>query len=64
MKANYPYRIDEANGISYTWFTRMEYRGGTVMSDLWPKLTLFEDKYYDISTSQELVYIKFAICNN
>lgn len=48
MKANYPLRIDEANGIVYAWFTRMEYRGGAVTSDLEPKLTLFEDKYYDI----------------
>lgn len=48
MKANYPYRIDETNGIVYAWFTRMEYRGGAVSSDLEPKLTLFEDKYYDI----------------
>lgn len=48
MKANYPYRIDEANGIVYAWFTRMEYRGGAVTSDLEPKLILFEDKYYDI----------------
>jgi len=48
MKANYPYRIDEANGIVYAWFTKMEYRGGTVTSDLEPKLTLFDDKYYDI----------------
>lgn len=48
MKANYPYRIDEANGIVYAWFTRMEYRGGAVASDLEPKLILFEDKYYDI----------------
>jgi len=48
MKANYPYRIDEVNGIAYTWFTRMEYRGGAVTSDLCPKLILFEDKYYDI----------------
>lgn len=48
MKANYPLRIDEANGIVYAWFTRMEYRGGAVTSDLEPKLILFEDKYYDI----------------
>ena len=48
MNANYPYRIDEANGIVYAWFTKMEYRGGTVTSDLELKLNLFEDKYYDI----------------
>lgn len=48
MIANYPYRIDEANGMVYAWFTRMEYRGGAVTSDLEPKLILFEDKYYDI----------------
>jgi|GEM_PF-1911343 Predicted acetyltransferase len=48
MKANYPYRIDEVNGIVYAWFTKMEYRGGVVTSDLEPKLILFEDKYYDI----------------
>ena len=48
MKANYPYRIDEANGMAYAWFTKMEYRGGTVISDLEPKLVLFEDKYYDV----------------
>ncbi len=48
MKANYPLRIDEANGIVYAWFTKMEYKGGSVTSDLEPKLILFEDKYYDI----------------
>ena len=48
MKANYPLRIDETNGIVYAWFIRMEYRGGAVTSDLEPKLILFEDKYYDI----------------
>jgi len=48
LKANYPIRIDEENGNVYAWFTRMEYRGGAVTSDLEPKLTLFEDKYYDI----------------
>ncbi len=48
MKANYPLQIDEANGIVYAWFTRMEYRGGAVTSDLESKLILFEDKYYDI----------------
>lgn len=48
MKANYPLRIDEANGTVYAWFTRMEYRGGAVTSDLEPVLVLFEDKYYDI----------------
>lgn len=48
MKANYPLRIDKANGIVYAWFTRMEYRGGVVTSDLELKLILFEDKYYDI----------------
>jgi GNAT superfamily N-acetyltransferase len=48
MKANFPLRIDEANGIVYAWFTRMEYRGGPITSDLEPKLILFEDKYYDI----------------
>ena len=47
-KTNYPLRIDKANGIVYAWFTRMEYRGATVTSDLEPKLILFEDKYYDI----------------
>jgi GNAT superfamily N-acetyltransferase len=48
MKANYPLRIDKANGIVYAWFTKMEYRGGAVTSNLEPKLILFEDKYYDI----------------
>jgi ribosomal protein S18 acetylase RimI-like enzyme len=48
MKANYPYRIDEANGLVYAWFTRMEYRGGSVTSDLGPELILFEDRYYDL----------------
>lgn len=48
MKADYPYRIDEANGIAYAWFTRMEYRGGAVTADLEPKLIMFEDKYYNI----------------
>jgi predicted GNAT family N-acyltransferase len=48
MKANYPLRIDEANSIVYAWFIRMEYRGGAVASDLKSKLTLFEDKYYDV----------------
>ncbi len=28
MKENYPYRIDEANGIVYAWFTKMEYIAG------------------------------------
>lgn len=48
MKVNYPLRIDDENGIVYAWFTRMEYRGGAVTSDLEAKLILFEDKYYDI----------------
>ena len=48
MKPNYPYRIDEANGIVYAWFTKMEYRGGAVTSDLEPRLILFEDKYYEL----------------
>ncbi|TCL55219.1 acetyltransferase (GNAT) family protein [Kineothrix alysoides] len=48
MKANYPYQIDEENGMVYAWFTKMEYRGGVVISDLEPELTLFEEKYYDI----------------
>ncbi|MFT4147010.1 MAG: hypothetical protein QM644_21425 [Mobilitalea sp.] len=48
MKENYPLRIDDENGIVYAWFTRMEYRGGVVTSDLETKLILFEDKYYEI----------------
>jgi GNAT superfamily N-acetyltransferase len=48
MKANYPLRIDEANGIVHAWFIRMEYRGGAVTSDLKSRLTLFEDNYYDV----------------
>ncbi len=48
MKANYPLQIDVVNGMVYAWFTRMEYRGGGVTSDLESKLVLFEDKYYDI----------------
>ncbi|MHB1154722.1 MAG: GNAT family N-acetyltransferase [Eubacteriales bacterium] len=48
MKANYPYRIDEANNIAYAWFTKMEYKGGAVTSNLEPKLILFEDKYYEL----------------
>ncbi len=48
MKTNYPYRIDEENGIVYAWFIKMKYRGGAVTSDLDSKLTLFEEKYYDI----------------
>jgi ribosomal protein S18 acetylase RimI-like enzyme len=48
MKANYPYRVDEENGVVYAWFTRMEYRGGEVTSDLEPELVLFEDKHYDV----------------
>ena len=40
--------IDEANGIVYAWFTKMEYRGGVVTSDLEPRLILFEDKYYEL----------------
>ena len=47
MKPNYPYRVDEAEGVVYAWFTRMEYRGGALTSDLGPRLTPFEDKYYD-----------------
>ena len=48
MKPNYPYRIDEANGVVYAWFTKMEYRGGAVTSNLEPRLILFEDKYYEL----------------
>lgn len=48
MKANYPFKIDEANGIVYAWFIKMKYAGGPVTSDLGPKLVLFEDKYYDL----------------
>lgn len=48
MRADYPLRIDKASGIVYAWFIRMTYIGGIVASDLGPKLTLFEDKYYDI----------------
>ncbi|MDP4272170.1 MAG: hypothetical protein Q8909_18920, partial [Bacteroidota bacterium] len=48
MKLNYPLYIDEANSIVYAWFKRMQYKGGTVTSDLEPKLILFEDIYYDI----------------
>lgn len=35
MKANYPYQIDEVDGMAVT-------------SDLEPKLVLFEDKYYEL----------------
>lgn len=48
MKENYPYGIDEENGMVYAWFIRMEYRGEAVTSDLESKLILFDDKYYDI----------------
>ncbi len=48
MKPHYPYGIDEANGLVHAWFIRMEYRGGPLTSDLEPKLTPFEDRYYDI----------------
>lgn len=48
MKPHYPYWIDEASGTVHAWFTRMEYRGGPVVSDLEPKLTPFEDRYYDV----------------
>ncbi|HOM01684.1 MAG TPA: GNAT family N-acetyltransferase [Acetivibrio sp.] len=48
MKENYPFRFDETTGTAYAWFIRMEYRGGQVTSDLEPKLTLSEDKYYDV----------------